>query len=95
MWGKVELFYNGIFFIISTTVSVLILFNKNSKLISRLSAFISNTIILGVVTWVLYTTDEEAKMFGFVHLELVIAIQLITWINWLLLEVIKYRRTKA
>jgi membrane-bound acyltransferase YfiQ involved in biofilm formation len=72
-------------FIVSAIVSVLILRNKNNKLLSTLSAFILNSVILVGAAWGLYITDEEARMFGFVHYDLVFSIPIITWVNWLLL----------
>ncbi|WP_080848104.1 hypothetical protein [Cytobacillus gottheilii] len=82
-------------FIVSTIVSVLILKNTKSKWKSRLSAFIINTFILAAATWILYISDEEAIMFGFVHYVLVLSIPIITWINFIILEVIKYRKENA
>ncbi|KAB2331391.1 hypothetical protein [Bacillus mesophilum] len=79
-------------FIVSTIVSVLILKNTKSKWKSRLSAFIINTFILATSTWLLYITDEEAKMFGYVHVVLVVAIPIISWINFIILEVSKYKK---
>ena len=72
-------------FIVSAIVSVLILRNKNNKLLGTLSAFIVNSLILVGAAWGLYIADEEAKMFGFVHYDLVFSVPIITWINWLLL----------
>ncbi len=72
-------------FIVSAIVSILILINKNNKLFSTLSAFILNSLILVGATWSLYITDEEAKLFGFVHYDLVFSIPIITWVNLLLL----------
>lgn len=59
-----------------------------------LSAFILNTLILVVVTWVLYSMDDEAKVFGFGHsglYVLIFAIPIITWINFLLVQLVNKR----
>lgn len=79
---------------VSTIVSVWILKKKNNKWISMLSAFILNTLILVVVTWVLYSMDDEAKVFGFGHsglYVLIFAIPIITWINFLLVQLVNKR----
>jgi hypothetical protein len=68
---------------------------NGSKLISMLSAFASNTVILVVATIVLYHFNEEAKIFGlgFSHLYvLLMAIPIITWMNFLILAFIKGRK---
>lgn len=79
-------------FLVATIVSVWILINTNNKLFSRLSAFLVNTVILVVSTWGLTITDEEARVFGNVPFIFVISIPLITWMNFFILEFIKYRR---
>ncbi|MBP1930180.1 hypothetical protein [Ammoniphilus resinae] len=76
----------------STVVSVRILKKKHNKWISLLSAIILNTLILIGATWVLYSLNDEAKIFGFGHSGLYVllfAIPIITWINFLILSFIK------
>ncbi|MBP1917383.1 hypothetical protein J2Z23_004385 [Lederbergia galactosidilyticus] len=77
---------------VSTIGSVLILKRKNNKLVSRLSAFALNMFILIGATCILYSMDEEARIFGWGLSEnyiLILAIPVITWINLLILQFAK------
>ncbi|MGG4070890.1 hypothetical protein [Bacillus tropicus] len=47
--------------LVSTILSVLILRNKNNKWLGMLSAFLINTLILVIATWVLHRLDDEAR----------------------------------
>ncbi|MCT2536472.1 hypothetical protein NC661_03565 [Aquibacillus koreensis] len=49
----------------STILSVLILKKKNNKVLSMLSAFCVNVLILVLATWRAYSMDDEARIFGF------------------------------
>lgn len=56
------------------------------------SAFIINLLFLSGTTWVLYSIDDEAKIFGFGHTDLnvlIFAIPIITWVNFLILQFVK------
>ncbi|MFJ7828542.1 hypothetical protein [Psychrobacillus sp. NPDC096623] len=78
--------------LISTMVSVWIIKKKNNKRISMFSAFLINLLFLSVVTWVLYSMDAEAKIFGFGHSGLYVllfAIPIVTWVNFLILQFVK------
>ncbi|PID04681.1 hypothetical protein CSV65_14335 [Sporosarcina sp. P31] len=78
--------------VISTILSVWILKKKNNKWLSMFSAFLINLLFLSVVTWVLYSMDEEAKIFGFGHsglYVLIFAIPIVTWVNFLIFQFVK------
>ena len=56
------------------------------------SAFIINLLFLSGTTWVLYSMDDEAKIFGFGHsglYVLILAIPIITWVNFLIFQFVK------
>ena len=56
------------------------------------SAFFINLLFLSVVTWVLYSMDEEAKIFGFGHsglYVLIFAIPIVIWVNFLVFQFVK------
>ncbi len=60
-----------------------------------LSAFILNTLILVVATWIIYNIDDEARAFGFGHSGLyflIFAIPIITWVNFIILLFVKNRK---
>ncbi|KGX91516.1 hypothetical protein N783_07580 [Pontibacillus marinus BH030004 = DSM 16465] len=81
--------------LISAFTSVLLLKKKNNKQMSMLTAFCLNTLILLVATWILYNINDEARTFGFGHSGLyllIIAIPIITWINFLILQFVKDNR---
>ncbi len=93
----VELNYMIISFslLVSTIGSILVLKRKNNKLLSGLSAFGLNIIILVVATWIFYRGDDEARVFGLGHSGyyiLILAIPVITWINLLILQFVKIRK---
>ena len=75
--------------LVSTFASVLILKKKNNKFWSKLSAICLNILILVVATWISYSMNKEAQVFGIGHSDLYIlifAIPIITWINLLILQ---------
>lgn len=80
----------------STIASVLVLKKRNNKWLSLISAFCINTLILVVTPWVLYSFDEEVRVFGygyhFSHFVLIQSIPIITLINFLILEFVRSRR---
>lgn len=82
-------------FIISTYISVQVLKKKNNKLVSMLIAFCLNTLILTLATWLQYLYDEEIKIFGISSKNtyiLIIAIPIITWLNFLILQFANRKR---
>ncbi|MCJ7841789.1 hypothetical protein MUB24_12955 [Lederbergia sp. NSJ-179] len=83
------LLYGGLLifsFIISILVSVSLL--KKKKSLARIGAFIVNTAILISATWILYHFDAQAKVFGIGdYYILVLMIPVLTWINFLILEI--------
>ncbi len=79
----------AISFIVSTVLSIFIMRNRKSKWLGMLSAFVINTIILGLAFWFLYNLNEESKLFGidfYSRYVLVISILIITWINFIILS---------
>ncbi|GGM18974.1 hypothetical protein GCM10011351_00930 [Paraliobacillus quinghaiensis] len=78
----------------STVLSVSILKKKNNKLLSMLSAFCFNLVFLILMMWILM--DDEARTFGHSHLHnLVFAVPLITWINFIILQFVIIKEVKA
>lgn len=79
--------------LVSTIASVLILKKRNDKRLSLLAAFCINTLILAITTLVLYSFDDEVRVFGygyhFSHFVLIQSIPVITLINFLILKFYK------
>ena len=82
---------------ISTVVSVLTLKKNNKRWFALLIALSINTVILVVATWILYSINDEAKVFGIGQTnlyELVFSIPIITCINLLILQFMRSRWTR-
>ncbi len=79
---------------VSSAISVLTMRKKNNKWLALFIALCLNTLFLGIATWILYIRDDEARIFGIGQtnlLVLVFSIPIITWINFLILELIRSR----
>lgn len=85
-------------FIVSTILSVKIMRIKNNRWLGILSAFCVNTIMLVISALFLYSLGDESVLFGidiYSRYVLVIAIPIITWINFLILTYVSHRRDKV
>ncbi len=85
-------------FIMSTALSIMIMRNKKYKWLGMLSAFVINAIILGMVSWFLYHLDEESGLFGIDFHDryiLVMSIPVITWINFIIISIVRKREKSA
>ncbi len=85
-------------FIVSTALSMKIMRNKKHKWLGMLSAFVINAIILGMGYSFLYNLDEESRLFGIDFHEryiLVISIPVITWINFIIISIVRKREITA
>ena len=81
-------------FFVSTVVSVLTLKKKNKRWLALLIALGLNTLILLVATWILYSINDEAKMFGIGQTnlyELIFSIPIISCINLIILQFMRSR----
>lgn len=76
-------------FIVSTFLSLFVMRNRKNKWLAVLSAFASNMTILGLFYWLMYSLNDEWRLFGIdFHNRsvLVIFIPIVTWINGIILS---------
>ena len=97
--GGVDLIYiiMLISFFVSTVVSILTLKKNNKRWLALLVALGVNTFILIGATWVLYSINDEAKMFGIGQTnlyELIFSIPIISCINLIILQFMRSRWRK-
>ena len=83
----------------STVVSVITMKKNNKRWFALLTALTINTLVLVVATWVLYSLNDEAKVFGIGQTnlyELVFSIPIISCINLFILQFMrsKWRKMK-
>jgi hypothetical protein len=78
--------------LLSSAAGVWVLTRNKNKWIALLMAFCLNSIILIAATWILYSVDEEAKLFGVSNLyELIVPIPLLIWVHYFILEIARIR----
>ncbi len=61
-------------------------------MVSMLSAFCLNTLMLIIATLGLYSINDEARAIGFGHsglYMLIVTIPIVTWINFIILQFVK------
>lgn len=81
--------------VVSVYVSVLMLKRNHKKWRALLIALGVNTVLLTAITWILFIYNDEARLFGIGQtnlLELIFSIPIITWVNFLILELVKQKR---
>lgn len=79
---------------VSTIFSVLIMKNRSNRWLGMLSACCTNTLILVIAAWFLYSLDDEARLFGLGHsriYELIFSIPIVIWINFIILAFVRKR----
>jgi hypothetical protein len=79
---------------ISTAVSVLTLKRKNNKWLALFMALCSNTLLLVIATLLVPLLNDEVRLFGIGQTNLyllIFSIPIITWVNFLILELIRNR----
>ncbi|WP_042163392.1 hypothetical protein [Paenibacillus gorillae] len=84
--------------IVSTALSVFIMRNRKSKWLGMLSTFVINMIMLGGAYGLFYNFDEEFRLFGtdtHARYILVMCIPVMTWINFMIISVVRNRDIKA
>ena len=77
--------------VVSVITSFLIGKRKNSKLLGTVTALVMNTLILGTAFSILYYRDDEARTFGIGtdHDVLILAIPIVIWINFVLIQFVR------
>lgn len=82
---------------ISVIASFWIAKKKNSKLLGMASALVMNPLILIAAFSILYSRDVEARMFGIGtdYDVLIFSIPIVIWLNFMLLQFVRYQKEKA
>ncbi|MGM9988487.1 MAG: hypothetical protein ACI35O_14865 [Bacillaceae bacterium] len=78
---------------LSTALSVLTFKRKGNKSLGLFVAFVINVSFLGTAMWILYTLSEF-RFVSFNHYLLFFAIPIVTWINFIILEVVRYKELR-
>ncbi|WP_102348785.1 hypothetical protein [Bacillus sp. Marseille-P3661] len=81
-------------FLVSTYTSVWTFKKKGNKWISLIWALGVNVFILILATLLYYYLDDESRLFGFAHSDiyvLILAIPVVTWSNFFVLEFVRNR----
>ncbi|UQZ75972.1 hypothetical protein C2I17_16235 [Niallia circulans] len=89
--GSVVIILLFISLLFSAVLSIFTLTKTQKKWVA-LVAFCGNSVVLAGLTWIIYISNEELRLFGFGHSPLSLLplfIPVITWINYFILELIK------
>lgn len=90
--GSVVIILLFISLLFSAVLSIFTLTKTQKKWVALFVAFCGNSVVLAGLTWFIYISNEELRLFGFGHSPLSLLplfIPVITWINYFILELIK------
>lgn len=69
---------------------------KNRKLLSMLTAFVLNVLIIVFATWIYYYTSDVARIFGLGDAYILLFfIPIVTWVNFIILASLKKKEIQA